>query len=165
MRGRMPQGASFFAGLRAECRLMHSPRRLHGSCVSRNGDAILLVGPPGSGKSDLALRLLSRGFDLVADDQVEVTDGVAYCPPPLAGLLEARGVGIVRLPHQPSARIAVIIDLAAPAERLPQPRLDPALGVPVIGLDARHPSAVDKAALALDCALGRVTQIAGAFAP
>ena len=143
---------------------MQSPRRLHASCVSRNGDAILLVGPPGAGKSDLVLRLLSRGFELVADDQVDIADGIASCPEPLAGLLEARGIGIVRLPYRSRARLALIVDLAGSADRLPRPLRDPELGLPVVSVDSSAASAPDRVALALDCALGRVTQVAGAFA-
>jgi HPr kinase/phosphorylase len=142
---------------------MQGTRRLHGSCVARNDDAILLRGAPGSGKSDLALRLLSRGFELIADDQVDVTDGIASCPETLAGLLEVRGIGIVRVPHRPQARLALVIELGGPSERLPEPRRDDALGLPVIMLDPFTASAVDKVALALDCALGHVSQVAGAF--
>ena len=46
--------------------------QIHGSCASRTGDGVLLIGPPGAGKSDLLLRLLARGFDLVADDRVDI---------------------------------------------------------------------------------------------
>src|ERR1700722_4969710 len=97
------QVASFSWTMRSECRLMHSQWQMHGSCVSRDGEAVLVVGPPGSGKSDLVLRLLSRGFELVADDQVTITDGIASSPEELAGLLEVRGLGIVRLPCRANA--------------------------------------------------------------
>ena len=159
------QASSFSPPMRSNCDVMHSKqRRMHGSCVAKNGDAILLVGPPGSGKSDLALRLLSRGFELVADDQVDILDGIASCPTELAGLLEARGIGIVRLPYQPKARLALVVELNPFGERLPHPVQHTDLHLPVVRIDATAPSAPDKIALALDCALGRVSQVAGAFA-
>jgi HPr kinase/phosphorylase len=145
---------------------MHSQQRLHGSCVSStDGDAILVLGPSGSGKSDLVLRLLSRGFVLVADDQVTVTDGIVSGPTNLAGLLEVRGLGIVRLPHRSMARLALVVDLGERADRMPMPAQHPDLNVPVVCIDAAAPSAADRVALALDCATGRVSQVAGAFAP
>ena len=58
--------------------------QIHGSCASRAGDGVLLIGPPGAGKSDLLLRLLARGFDLVADDRVDIVDGIAR-PVPRSG--------------------------------------------------------------------------------
>ncbi len=138
---------------------------MHGSCACRDGQAVLFLGPPGAGKSDLVLRLLGRGFDLVADDQVEISDGIVSAPTTLAGLLEVRGLGIVRLPHVASARLALIADLGAWADRLPLPERHVALDVPLIRLDPAAASAPDRVILALDCALGRVSQIAGAFAP
>ncbi len=143
---------------------MHSQRRLHGSCVSKHGDAVLLIGPSGSGKSDLALRLLSHGFELVADDQVRVADGIVSGPPELAGLLEVRGLGIVRLPHRSTARLVLVVDLGGRADRMPMPNHHPDLAVPVVYLDAAAPSAPDRVALGLECATGRVSQVAGAFA-
>ena len=143
---------------------MHSQRRLHGSCVSKDGNAVLVVGPPGSGKSDLALRLLSRGFELVADDQVDIEDGIASSPSEIAGLLEARGLGIVRLPYRARAQLALIIELDPQSDRLPMPHRHPELDLPVVRIDASAASAPDKVALALDCAIGRVNQVAGAFA-
>src|SRR5690348_7201110 len=159
--GHIPgQAASFPAGISPDLAVMH----IHGSCASRSGDGVLLIGPPGSGKSDLLLRLLSRGFDLVADDRVEIDRGVARAVAELAGLLEVRGLGIVRLPHVASARLALVVELGGEAIRLPAPRRHANLDLPVAQIDARAPSAPDRVALALDCALGRASQVAGALA-
>ena len=143
---------------------MHDQRRMHGSCIARDDDAVLIVGPSGAGKSDLALRMLSRGFALIADDQVQITDGVASCPTELAGLLEVRGIGIVRLPCRSAARLALVVEVGATPDRMPYPTTHPDLLLPLIRLDAAQPSAPERLALALDCALGRIPQIAGAFA-
>ena len=139
-------------------------RQVHGSCVSRDGDGVLLLGPSGSGKSDLALRLIGRGFKLVADDRVDIEDGIAAPPAALAGLLEVRGLGIVRLPYAATARLALIAELGSAPERLPAPSRHSGLDLPLIRLDPAAASAPDRVVLALDCALGRVTQVAGAFA-
>lgn len=138
--------------------------QIHGSCASRSGDGVLLIGPPGAGKSDLLLRLLARGFDLVADDRVIVEDGAARAVPTLAGLLEVRGLGIVRLPSVDTARLALVVELVGDATRLPMPGRHAKLDLPQIRLDPWAASAPDRVALALDCALGKVTQVAGAFA-
>lgn len=125
---------------------------------------MLVIGPPGSGKSDLIMRLLGRGFVLVADDQVEVSpNGVLSAPPALAGLLEVRGLGILRLAHAEHARLALVVRLGEPADRLPVPERHPDFGVPVLRLDSAMASAPDRVILALDCALGRIGQVAGAF--
>lgn len=142
---------------------MTQERRLHGTCVARDGEGVLLVGPPGAGKSDLALRLMDRGFRLVADDQVIVRDGVASAPEALAGLLEVRGLGIVRTGCIPNARLALVVALGD-AERLPRPERDRGLDLPCVRIDAAGCSAPERVGLALDCALGRVAQVAGAFA-
>lgn len=123
----------------------------------------MLLGPPGSGKSDLVLRLLDIGFVLVADDRVEIEDGVARPAPTLAGLLEVRGLGVMRLPHAAQARVALAVRLGS-GPRLPEPERHEGLGVPVVTIDAAAASAPARVGLALDCALGRVRQVAGAFA-
>ncbi len=143
--------------------------RLHASCAARSGpagySAVLLLGPSGSGKSDLLLRLLSRGFDLVADDQVLIEDGVARAPEPLAGMLEVRGLGLFRLPCIAAAPLRLIVRLGATAApRLPEPEWDETLDLPVIRLDAAAASAPERVALALQAATGATTQLAGAFA-
>jgi HPr kinase/phosphorylase len=142
--------------------------QIHGSCACRAGEGVLLIGPPGAGKSDLVLRLLARGFDLVADDRVEIADGMARPAPALAGLLEVRGLGIVRLTHVVEARLALVVELdngaQSAAPRLPTPAQHDGLCLPLIRLDAWSASAPERVSLALDCALGRVAQVAGAFA-
>jgi len=138
--------------------------RIHGSCVARDGAGVLIVGPSGTGKSDLALRLLGQGFVLVADDQVEVVDGFARAPDALAGMLEVRGLGIVRLPYMSDVKLKIVVRLVAQSERLPRPERHDALNLPLVRLHAASASAPDRVALALDCALGIVTQHAGAFA-
>lgn len=141
--------------------------QVHGSCASRDGAAVLLLGPPGSGKSDLVLRLMGRGWMLVADDQV-VVEGVAVsAPPALRGMLEVRGLGIFRdVAVAEGARLALVVDLVARdgMDRLPVPSTWGPKGVPRVALHAFEASACDKVAVALDAALGRLRQRAGAFA-
>lgn len=130
--------------------------RTHGSCVARDDAALLLLGASGSGKSDLALRLLDRGFALVADDQVVMERGFARPPASLAGLLEIRGIGLLTLPYRAPVRVVLALDLGSPAERLPDPiGPDPVLGIPLLRLDPGSPAAAVKAELALDCVVGR----------
>ncbi len=100
-----PQATSFPARIGSDCPTM----QMHGSCASRVGDGVLLIGSPGAGKSDLLLRLLARGFDLVADDRVEILAGIARAAPTLAGLLEVRGLGIFQMPHVEAARLALVV--------------------------------------------------------
>jgi HPr kinase/phosphorylase len=125
--------------------------------------AVLLMGPPGSGKSDLVLRLLSHGFDLVADDRVNILDGIASAPDALAGMLEVRGLGVMHLPHRQQATLALVVTLGAQPERLPAPARHAALDLPQVGIDGSAASAPQRVAMALDCALGRVSQHVGAF--
>lgn len=135
---------------------------IHASCAARDGNGILLTGPPGSGKSDLLLRLLDRGFHLVADDQVDVTDGAACPPASLAGLLEIRGLGIVRMNYVAPVRLVLSVVLGRP-DRLPVPTTG-LFGLPVIALDPTTASAAQRLEIALDCALGRREHLVGAFA-
>lgn len=138
--------------------------QIHGSCAARAEWGVLVLGPPGSGKSDLVLRLLDRGFRLVADDRVEVDGDRASPPDALAGLMEIRGIGILRLPHLSGCRLALVVSLDGPPERLPRPERHPALDLPMIRLDPTHASAAQRVDVALEAALGRLHSVAGAFA-
>ncbi len=137
--------------------------QVHASCVARDGEGVLLLGPSGAGKSDLALRLLRAGCRLVADDRVEIAAGWAAAPVALAGLLEVRGLGILRLPYLARARLVLAVDLGGIGARLPAG--DAMEGsLPLLRLDAAGASAPDRVLMALDCASGRVAQVAGLFA-
>ena len=149
---------------------------LHASSVARGAEAVLLLGPPGSGKSDLALRLIQGGWSLVADDRCALrADGEtlrAEAPAALRGMLEVRGLGVFDgLPVAgPDAALRLAVRLVPPGAvpRLPSPAAwTCAAGgapLPEVALDA-GPSAPAKVSLALDAALGRARQRAGAFAP
>ena len=141
------------------------PMLMHASCAARDGWGVLLTGAPGSGKSDLLLRMLDRGFALVADDQVEIgTDGMARPPETLAGLLEVRGLGVMRFPYVQAVRPVLVAELvSAGIPRLPGPRQHEALRLPALAIDPRPASAAQILALAFDSVTGRATQSVGAF--
>jgi serine kinase of HPr protein (carbohydrate metabolism regulator) len=134
-----------------------SSETVHASTVAVDGRAVLITGPSGSGKSDLTLRLLDRGFTLVSDDQTIVRrDGqrlVASAPATIAGKLEIRGLGIVSMDHVTNVPIALLVELTSEIQRLPDDsRERPVVGVPLplISIDATTASAASKVALALD---------------
>lgn len=134
-----------------------SSETIHASTVAVDGRAVLISGPSGSGKSDLALRLLDRGFTLVSDDQTIVRrDGdrlVSSAPPTIKGKLEIRGIGIVDMETVSDVPVALYVELTSEIVRLPDDRRErPVLGVnlPLISVDAQTASAASKVALALD---------------
>ncbi len=112
--------------------MVADPATVHASAVLVGPRAVLIRGPSASGKSRLALELLLeaaragalRFARLVADDRVylEAVSGrlLARSPEALAGLIEVRGVGVLRTAHEACGVIGLVVDLAAPdAERLP----------------------------------------------
>ena len=113
---------------------------IHATCIAFGATGVLLRGPSGAGKSDLALRLIEAGATLVADDRVHLArDGdrlIATPPDALVGLIEVRGLGIVRLAAdrcRARVGIALVCDLVAPVavERLPEPLCEEILGLSV----------------------------------
>ena len=115
---------------------------IHATAVAIDGRALLLRGAPGSGKSDLALRLIDAGARLVADDQSELCRRgdalIVRAPAAIAGLIEVRGIGIFRLDALAEAPVALVADLVAAetVERLPARRSEAILGLalPLIAL-------------------------------
>jgi serine kinase of HPr protein (carbohydrate metabolism regulator) len=140
---------------------MNSPRlsseAVHASSVASGGRAVLITGASGSGKSDLALRLIDRGFTLVSDDQTLVRrDGnrlIASAPPTIRGKLEIRGFGIIEMETANDVPVALLVELTSDIQRLPDDsRERPILGInlPLVTIDAMTASAAAKVALALD---------------
>jgi len=130
---------------------------IHAGCVAIGGRGVLIAGPSGSGKSDLAVRLIDRGALLVSDDytafRLEGGAMLATAPPTIAGKIELRGVGIVARPYVRDVPVALLVDLGLAPVRLPEPAVRMVLGValPSISLYGLEPSAPIKveAALAL----------------
>jgi HPr kinase/phosphorylase len=151
-----------------------SPFNIHATTVAIAGRGILIRGKPGSGKSELALRLIdAAGFGageaplratLVADDQtmLRVDNNKLLASPPksLAGLIELRGQGLLHLPFLPEVPVDLVVDLreAAEIERLPEEHLltcqIAGVTVPRIALDQTQPAAPAIVRMILTARLG-----------
>ncbi|NOT41056.1 MAG: hypothetical protein HOP13_11230 [Alphaproteobacteria bacterium] len=99
---------------------------VHATTVDIVGLGVLILGPPGAGKSDLALRLIADGALLVADDQTDIElrgeELWVTAPAKIAGLIEARGHGIVPVATKRAARLVLAVELAPAPERMPERR-------------------------------------------
>ena len=133
-----------------------SSETLHVSCVARDGRGILIAGRSGSGKSDLALRLIDRGATLVSDDYTVVkrVKGIllATAPRNIEGKMEVRGIGLVEFEAVSDIPVCLAVDLDRDVERLPEmqdPMVVAGVKVPVIGLRSLEASAPLKVELAL----------------
>lgn len=136
------------------------PQKLHASCVSIGSRGVLLIGKSGSGKSDVALRLISRGAMLVADDQtllrVEGKYLIASVDTSIRGLLEIRGVGLVQYPVANNIPVNLVVKLSPreEMEHIPAPASFEYMGVTIPqitlhGFDAVTPDKIFAALYAL----------------
>ena len=149
---------------------MSAPDRLflQATCVAVDGVGVLLRGPSGSGKSDLALRLIDAGAVLVADDGVELRrDGVrlmatlpSAAPESVRGRLEVRGLGLLPVPSIAAAPVGLALDMVTDGdiERLPELQTIQWLGIdiPLLRLDPATASAAAKVRLAVRTLTGSI---------
>lgn len=125
---------------------------VHASCVSFEDKGVLILGDSGSGKSDLALRIIDAGGVLIADDYVEIriVNGEVYghVPDSIKGMLEIRGVGLVNLTSVASTKIDLVLELSNREDitRLPEKSFYELNGVEVLSFnfDAFSASAIAK---------------------
>jgi HPr kinase/phosphorylase len=135
-----------------------SKTNIHATCISYRDNGILLIGPSGSGKSDLALRMMmNKGAQLVADDRTDVEEKFgrlrATCPENIRGMMEVRGIGLCRFEPCPSVFVELAVELVPAGEkieRLPEAETAEFCGVkiPKIRLHGFEISAIDKIILA-----------------
>lgn len=134
---------------------------VHATCVAIRGRAVLIQGASGSGKSDLALRLIDRGAMLVSDDRTVLTPEagrlIASAPPTIRGLIEVRGIGIVAMPTVDDTPVALIVTIDPAPDRMPAEsatRRIAGVDIPFAALPALESSAAIKVELALARAIG-----------
>ena len=128
-----------------------------GTCIAFGEEAVLFRGPSGSGKSDLALRCIEKGADLISDDQTILCRKnkkiIASAPRTIAGKLEVRGIGIIDFPYREDASLVLVLDLIneGASERLP--KIDFVdyfdIKIPNLRILSFESSAVEKVSLAL----------------
>jgi serine kinase of HPr protein (carbohydrate metabolism regulator) len=130
---------------------------VHGTCVAVDGIGVLIRGGSGSGKSDLALRLIDGGAVLIADDQVVLSPRqdrlFAAAPPALAGRMEVRGLGIVTVQTAAEAELGLVVELVSPGAVERMPKVDgwdhAGIRIPLIRLTPFEASTAAKVRLAV----------------
>ena len=131
----------------------------HATCVVITDKGVLIRGPSGSGKSDLALRLIEAGARLVADDYVELSarDGEVWATAPdtIKNKMEVRGVGVISRPAVDQARLEVVLDLSESTaiDRLPDAKFSVLEGIAIrtYSIYPFEASAIAKIKVILDC--------------
>lgn len=133
-----------------------SSETLHCSTVAIGGRAVMIEGRSGSGKSDLALRLIDRGARLVSDDYTiarrQGTTLLASPPPNISGKMEVRGIGLVEIENVSDVPVCLIVQLFDTVDRMPpvpEKRVVAGVAVPVMKIAPMENSAPIKVELAL----------------
>mgnify|MGYP002870623615 FL=1 len=126
-------------------------KRMHSSSVVIDDNGVLILGDSGSGKSDLALRLIDNGATLISDDisicRKSLNNIYLYCPPEIKGLLEVREIGIITVPFVERIKLRLVVNLKSNNnERFPKDNSFRILGIkiPIINIEGKNSSAVAK---------------------
>ena len=126
-------------------------KRIHSTSVVIDDNGVLILGDSGSGKSDLALRLIDNGATLISDDisicRKNSNNIYLYCPPEIKGLLEVREIGIITVPFVERIKLRLVVNLKSNNnERFPKDSFFRILGikVPMINIEGKNSSAVAK---------------------
>ena len=126
-------------------------KRIHSTSVVIDDNGVLILGDSGSGKSDLALRLIDNGATLISDDisicKKNSNNIYLYCPPEIKGLLEVREIGIITVPFVERIKLRLVVNLNSNNnERFPKDSSFRILGIkiPLISIEGKNSSAVAK---------------------
>ena len=126
-------------------------KRIHSTSVVIDDNGVLILGDSGSGKSDLALRLIDNGATLISDDisicRKNSNNIYLYCPPEIKGLLEVREIGIITVPFVERIKLRLVVNLKSNNnERFPKDSTYKILGIkiPIINIEGKNSSAVAK---------------------
>ena len=126
-------------------------KRIHSTSVVIDDNGVLILGDSGSGKSDLALRLIDSGATLISDDisicRKNSNNIYLYCPPEIKGLLEVREIGIITVPFVERIKLRLVVNLKRNNnERFPKDSFFRILGIkiPIINIEGKNSSAVAK---------------------
>ena len=126
-------------------------KRIHSTSVVIDDNGVLILGDSGSGKSDLALRLIDNGATLISDDisicRKNSNNIYLYCPPEIKGLLEVREIGIITVPFVEKIKLRLVVNLKSNNnERFPKESSFRILGIkiPIINIEGKNSSAVAK---------------------
>ena len=126
-------------------------KRIQSTSVVIDDNGVLILGDSGSGKSDLALRLIDSGATLISDDisicRKNSNNIYLYCPPEIKGLLEVREVGIITVPFVERIKLRLVVNLKSNNnERFPKDSSFRILGIkiPIINIEGKNSSAVAK---------------------
>ena len=126
-------------------------KRIHSTSVVIDDNGVLILGDSGSGKSDLALRLIDNGATLISDDisicRKNSNNIYLYCPPEIKGLLEVRDIGVITVPFVEKIKLRLVVNLKSNNnERFPKDSSFRILGIkiPIINIEGKNSSAVAK---------------------